>query len=102
MTDDPQDYWLETEAAKKIQGLFANQVYVQHLGSGLLRVNFGEVLDEDPRFHSAIVLTAENAYAFGALMQRMAQAAVAPPPSKDPVNVVSTPDVAPSEENPNG
>lgn len=77
--DIPDDYWEETEAAKKLNAIFANQVYVQHLGSSLLRINLGESLDEEPRYHTAIVMTAANAYQFGALLMRMAEATLPKP-----------------------
>ncbi|RYE03221.1 MAG: hypothetical protein EOP61_05520 [Sphingomonadales bacterium] len=92
-TPPPEDYWEEEEASKAIRGMFTNRLYVQHLGSGLLRLNYAEVLTEhDPQYHTALVMTAENAFAFGQLMQRMAMAALgqgeAPPAI---VNVPETP-----------
>jgi hypothetical protein len=77
VTTIPDEYWEQRDASKKNPGLYTNQIYVQHLGEGLLRLSFGEVLDDEPRYHSALVLTAHNAYAFGELMMRMAQAAAA-------------------------
>lgn len=58
------DYWEDREASKKLTGRYANRIYVQPLGNGMVRINFGEVLDEEPSYHSAIVVTAEQAIGF--------------------------------------
>jgi len=89
MATDPSevtDYWEDREAAKKLTGVFANRVYVQPISPGMVRVNFGEVLDEEPTYHTAIVLTAADAMSFAALIYQVAQANLpAPPP------IVTTP-----------
>lgn len=75
------DTWLNAEAVKKLNGQFANRLFVQHLGDGLLRLNFGDVMDEsEPAYHTAIVVTAANAISIAELIYRMgldAQAAQA-------------------------
>jgi hypothetical protein len=69
------DLWMDQEAAKKLTGIYTNRVFVQPLGDGLVRVNFGEVLDEsEPTYHTALVMTAINAAAFAELIQRLANA----------------------------
>ena len=70
--------WEEREAAKKNTGLFTNRVFAQPLGDGLVRVNFGEVIDTEPSYHTAIVITAANAVAFGELIYRMGIALTPP------------------------
>ncbi|HEX4694978.1 hypothetical protein [Sphingomonas sp.] len=71
-TDPDDDSWMDREAAKKLNGLYANRVYVQPLGSGMVRINFGEIIDaDDPSYHSAIVVTAEQATQFGELIYRL-------------------------------
>lgn len=78
--DTEYDTWLDTEAAKKLNGQFTNRIFVQHLGDGLIRLNFGDVLDvEEPSYHTAIVLTANNAVQFAELIYRMGNAAMPPP-----------------------
>jgi hypothetical protein len=72
------DDWEHIEAAKKIDAIFANQVFVQPLGDGLLRLNFGEVLDDQPRYHSAIVISARNGLALADLIDRIARATLTP------------------------
>lgn len=79
--DDVNDYWMEREAAKKINALFANRIYVQPIATGMVRLNFGEMLDEyDPTYHTAIVLTAEEAVSFAVLIHRIGTALLSPPP----------------------
>jgi hypothetical protein len=77
--EDPEldyDNWLETEAVKKLNGQFTNRLFVQHLGDGLLRLNFGDVQDSsDPSYHTALVITAANAIQFAELIYRMGNAA---------------------------
>jgi len=90
---DPIDYWEEREAAKKVNGLYANHVYVQPLGQGMVRVNFGEVLDEEPRYHTAVVLTPENARDFAILMYQIA-VRLAPEPELSPEQPQGTPNVS--------
>jgi len=62
--DGPQDLWEDIEEAKKINGTFANRIFVQPLGNGMVRINFGEVLDEFPSYHTAIVVRADQAAGF--------------------------------------
>ena len=71
---DSEDNWEDREASKKNDGKFANRIYVQPLGNGMVRVNFGEVLDEFPSYHTAIVMTAANAVEFAGLMQNVGAA----------------------------
>ena len=74
------DTWLNSEAVKKLNGQFTNRLFVQHLGDGLIRLNFGDVMDaQEPTYHTAIVLTASNAMQFAELIYRMASAAIPPP-----------------------
>jgi hypothetical protein len=71
--------WEDTEASKKLTGVFANRIYVQHLGEGMLRLNFGEVLDpHDPTYHTALVISGANAKLFAELIYRMGDAAITP------------------------
>jgi hypothetical protein len=72
--ETPFDEWEHRDAAKKVSAIYANQVYIQPMAEGLIRVNFGEVMDEDPSYHTAIVLTPANCLLFSDLMARMATA----------------------------
>lgn len=79
MNEEP-DLWLHREAAKKLNALYSNRIFVQPLPEGLVRLNFGEVLDEDePTYHSCVILTAENALQFADLIRNVA-AGLLPPP----------------------
>ncbi len=71
---EEQDFWQEIEAAKKINGLFANRIYVQPLGDGMVRINLGEVLDEETSYHSAVVVTALQAKQFAQVIFNVASA----------------------------
>ena len=74
------DDWENREAARRINALFANQVFVQPVGDGMLRINFGQVLtDEEPSYHSAVVISGQNAVAFGELIYRYGRILTAPP-----------------------
>jgi hypothetical protein len=66
--NDPSDLWLDVEASKKNVGQFANRIFVQPLGNGMVRINLGEVLDDDPSYHTAIVVTAEQGMQFASLI----------------------------------
>lgn len=73
-SDPDADYntWLNADAAKKLSGQFSNRLFAQHLGDGLLRLNFGDVMDPDePTYHTALVITAANAVQFAQLIYRM-------------------------------
>lgn len=74
--EEEQDFWFENEAAKKLNGLYANRIYVQPLGEGMVRINFGEVLDEDSSYHTAIVVTAQQAKQFAQVIFNVATAVV--------------------------
>ncbi len=51
----------------------------------MLRLTFGELLDDQPRYHSAITITAQNAAEFAVLIYKFAEAAIAPTiPVADP------------------
>lgn len=73
---DPYEIsWLDLEATKKIHGIFANRIYVQPLGDGMVRLNFGEVLDnDDPTYHTALVMTASQAESFARLIHKVSLA----------------------------
>lgn len=74
--DEPmeQDFWEDTFAAKKLNGIYSNRIYAQPLGDGMVRINFGEILDDEPRYHTAIVATAAQVKAFAQLMFNVSQA----------------------------
>lgn len=100
--DDPveeQDFWYEMEAAKKINGLFANRIYVQPLGEGLVRINFGEVLDADPSYHSAVVVTALQAKQFAQVIFNVATSVVEREYSPIPKNAPTVPTASPPSTN---
>ena len=85
MTENYSADWQDLEAVKKLTGQFVNRIFVQHMGDGMLRLNFGEVLDaDDPTYHTALVISAANAMSFAELIYGMAQQAIAPPPSFKP------------------
>ena len=91
---DEEDTWMDQEAVKKLNGLFVNRIYVQHLGDQMMRLNFGEVLDpDDPSYHTALVISAANAKAFAELIFQHANAALAPPV----ITVTPTP-IPPTED----
>ncbi len=73
MSEDYDMYWEDREATKKIDGKFANRIYVQPVGDGMVRINLGEVLDDEPSYHTAVVVTAERAVDFAKLLQRVAE-----------------------------
>lgn len=75
--DQTEDNWEDREASKKIDGKFANRVYVQPLGNGMVRVNFGEVLDEYPSYHTAVVMTASDALRFAGLIHSVSDSVMA-------------------------
>lgn len=99
MATTPEDYtpdWLDTDAAKKNNGIFTNRIFVQHLGEGMLRLNFGEILAaDDPSYHTALVISAANAVTFAELIYRMGNAALTPPPPP----IIVTPQPPQSEAN---
>jgi hypothetical protein len=68
------DLWEDQEAAKKITGQFANRIFVQPLQNGLVRINFGEVLDTEASYHTAIVVTAEQAIGFAQVIYNISTA----------------------------
>ena len=68
------DLWEDREAAKKITGQFANRIFVQPLKNGLVRINFGEVLDEEASYHTAIIVTAEQAVEFAQVIYNISTA----------------------------
>lgn len=75
--EDVENPWADQEAVKRITGLYTNRIFVQHLGDGMLRLNFGEILDpDDPSYHTALVISAGNAKAFAELIVRQANAAL--------------------------
>jgi hypothetical protein len=77
----PDTYW-DQEAVKKIPAIYTNRVFVQHLGQGMMKVNFGEIVSDptEPSYHASLVMTAANASEFAGLIYQMAQAILAPPP----------------------
>jgi hypothetical protein len=67
------DLWEHQEASKKLTALYANRIFAQPLGEGVLRVNFGEMTETiDPSYHSAIVVTPELALEFADVIFRVA------------------------------
>jgi len=66
------DFWEHTEAAKKLNALYTNRIYVQPLGEGIVRINFGETMDAEPSYHTAIAATPEQAIEFASLIYRVA------------------------------
>jgi hypothetical protein len=98
LDDDYDPYWEDRDASKANKGVFANRIYVQPLGNGMVRINFGEVLDDQPTYHTAIVVTAEQAVGFAQVIynigagveeaerlaaEEAARASASPPPSID-------------------
>jgi hypothetical protein len=78
--DQDYDTWEHREASKKLTAVHTNQVFVQPMADGLLRVSFGEVLDDEAQYHTALIMTARNALLFGDLIARTAAAMLNPPP----------------------
>lgn len=78
-SSEPYDDWFDREAAKKINGVYANRIFVQPTTDGLLRLNFGEIYDDDPTYHTAIILSAANAESFARLIHGMAVTLLMPP-----------------------
>ena len=75
--DEPvEDYWEDREAAKKINGIYANRIFVQPLGDGMVRINLGEVIDEDRSYHTAAVVTAHQAVAFAQIIYSIATSVI--------------------------
>lgn len=79
------DYWEEREAAKRLNALYTHNIYVHPIGGGMVRINFGASLDEEPSYHTALVMTAENARDFACLIYGVA-VQLAPEPDQDPSN----------------
>lgn len=79
--DEPEDHWLHREAVKKLTAVYASRIFVQPVGQGMVRLSFGEALDDDdPIYHTSIVMTATNAAQFAELIYSTSQAILAPPP----------------------
>ena len=76
---DASDNWEHIDAIKKLTAVYVNQLFIQPLGDGNLRLNFGEALDDEPRYHTAIVISAENAKLFSELVYRWAVDTITPP-----------------------
>jgi hypothetical protein len=76
--------WPHLEEIKKLRASYANQVFVQPMGDGNLRLNFGETLDEESLYHTAVVLSYGNAIELSSLIQRMVAAAYGAPPVFQP------------------
>ncbi len=74
------EHFEHVEAVKKLNAIYTNQVFVQPLGDGNIRINFGETLDEEPRYHTSVVVSAANALDFANLVARMANSILSPPP----------------------
>ncbi|OYW47088.1 MAG: hypothetical protein B7Z08_07560 [Sphingomonadales bacterium 32-68-7] len=70
--DEPDDLYLHAEAAKKLNALYANRLFVQPLGEGLIRLNLGEFHDWEPTYHSASVMTPEMALELATVLHRVA------------------------------
>lgn len=77
------DLWEHSEAAKKLNALYANRIYVQPLPEGAVRINFGETMDADPSYHTAIVATPHQALDFASVIFRIAQAMIEDQKSAD-------------------
>lgn len=76
---EADDTWMHIEEVKKLRSAYANQIFVQPLGDSNIRVNFGEVLDDEPRYHTALVLSASNALQFAQLIERWARITLGEP-----------------------
>ena len=74
------DLWEDREASKHLNAIFANRIFVQAVGDGLVRLNFGEITEEEPRYHSALLVSAHSAASFAQLMYQMASAILPPVP----------------------
>jgi hypothetical protein len=99
--DQYNDDWEHRDAARKISALFANQVYVQPVGDGMLRINFGQVLsDDEPSYHTAVVVSARNAVAAGELLYRYGQSLLPLEPVVSPPPLVRT-NVRPPDDDQN-
>ena len=85
------DNWEHVDAIKKLTAAYVNQLFIQPLGDGNLRLNFGEALDEEPRYHTAIVISAANAKSFAELIHRWAVDTLAPSLVPPPVVTTTTP-----------
>jgi hypothetical protein len=79
-TEAQPDNWLERDASRAVRSVFTNRMFVQALGGDMLRVSFAENLDDDPRYHSAIAISAVNAIEFAQLLYQMGTALLPQPP----------------------
>ena len=78
--EDFDVYWEDREASKGVNGIYTNRVFVYQTNDGLLRINFGEMVDDAPRYHTAIVVSPTNAVIFAQLMHQVASPMIQPPP----------------------
>jgi len=61
------------EKSKQLRPLYANRVYVEPFGK-TLRISFGERIGGEQIFHTAVVMTFEDALETGDLITRLATA----------------------------
>lgn len=73
-TEPPEepDYWEEREASKRLTPTYVSNIYVQPAGGGMVRLNFGAAMDLDPTYHTALVMSADNAREFAKLIYQIA------------------------------
>lgn len=77
MDDEDTDLWEHSEAAKKITAQYANRIFSQPLGEGMVRITFGEMTETiDPVYHTSIVVTPELALEFAEVIHRVASTVI--------------------------
>ena len=70
---DENDLWEHNDAAKKVPAQYANRIFVQPLGEGMVRISMGEMNETiDPIYHTSIVATPELAMEFAEVIHRVA------------------------------
>lgn len=74
----------DVDAARALRGLYTDRCFVQ-VGTGHLRVNFGEIVGGAAVYHTAVVVPTLDAWSFGQLLMEMAekQFAIESPVAKD-------------------
>ncbi len=84
-TTPPKDpNYLDAKAAGKVDATLANRIFIQPTPDGWLRMAFGDVYDvDDPRYHSAFIVSPENAKQFAELMYQFAIALLPPQPAAE-------------------
>lgn len=75
MTDEINEIEEAMDKSKRLHGLYADRIFVHPTGQHL-RISFGEKIDDETTFHTAIVVADNEAVKFATLMLRIATASV--------------------------